>query len=82
MFYRPFDLEQPSQFLGSSTDIDLLLVEICGHDLGVLRPTYTVMAKETACQNYEQEEGLMDGGFQLTSSESNISVVLDLRIRL
>lgn len=41
MFYRPFDLEQASQFLSSSTDIDLLLVEIRGHDLGVLRPTDT-----------------------------------------
>jgi hypothetical protein len=82
MFYRPFDLEQPSQFLSSSTDVDLLLVEIRGHDLGVLRPTDTVMAEETACQNHEQEEDLTDGGFRLASSESNISVVLDLQIRL
>lgn len=76
MLHWPLQFQQASQFLCSPTDVDLLLVEIRSHDLGMLWPTDAVAASNKLAGH---RLCLRSSEVRLASSGSNISAVPGLR---
>ena len=80
MLHWPLYLQQPSQLLSSSTDIDLLLIKIGCHDLRVLWSTDTERRGRLA--RLASVESSETSSTWLTNSGNSILAVPGLRNQL